>query len=31
MGLAGQRAVLDRYSLQAAARQIETILRDVTA
>lgn len=30
MGLAGRRAVLERYSLQASARQIEAILREVT-
>jgi glycosyltransferase involved in cell wall biosynthesis len=30
MGLAGRRAILERYSLQAAARQIEVAFREVT-
>jgi glycosyltransferase involved in cell wall biosynthesis len=29
MGLAGRRAVLERYSLQAAGQQVETIFREV--
>jgi glycosyltransferase involved in cell wall biosynthesis len=31
MGLAGRQAVLEQYSLQATARQIEAVLREATA